>query len=102
MRTYNVRMTRTSILVAGAAALHVWMPAAVQAGRTTVSLDGTWRIADSRSATEMLSTFEATVPVPGLANLAKPAFKDVDKFISRENLANRIRSKLSPEEWLTN
>ena len=40
--------------------------------------------------------------MPGLANLAQPAFPDVDKFISRENLANRIRSKLSPAEWLTN
>ncbi len=47
-------------------------------------------------------TFSHTVPVHGLANLAKPAFKDVDKFISRENLANRIRQKLSPAEWLTN
>jgi beta-galactosidase len=72
------------------------------ADRVTQSLDGTWRIADGKSATEVPSAFPATVPVPGLANLAKPAFKDVDKFISRENLANRIRSKLSPDEWLTN
>lgn len=77
-------------------------PSVVQAGRTTLSLDGTWRIADSHSATEMPAAFPATVPVPGLANLAKPGFKDVDQFISRENLANRIRAKLSPDEWLTN
>ena len=72
------------------------------AERTSVSLDGQWRIADSQSATEMPTAFPATVPVPGLANLAQPGFKDVDQFISRENLANRIRSKLVPAEWLTN
>ena len=77
-------------------------PGLVLAGRTTLSLDGAWRIADSTSATEMPAAFPTTVPVPGLANLAKPGFRDVDKFISRENLANRIRSKLSPDEWLTN
>jgi len=66
------------------------------------SLDGFWQIADSKSPTEMPAEFTRTVPVPGLAHLAKPAFPDVDKFISRENLANRIRSKLSPPEWLTN
>ena len=76
-------------------------PGLVLAGRTTLSLDGAWRIADSTSATEMPAAFPATVPVPGLANLATPGFKDVDKFISRQNLANRIRSKLSPDEWLT-
>ncbi len=72
------------------------------AGRTTQPLDGTWRIADSRSATELPDTFPATVRVPGLANQARPSFPDVDQFISRENLANRIRSKLAPAEWLTN
>ncbi|MBI4658821.1 MAG: hypothetical protein HY735_08260 [Verrucomicrobia bacterium] len=77
-------------------------PFLVHAERTTLSLDGTWRIADSISATDMPAAFPATVSVPGLANLAKPGFKDIDKFISRENLANRIRAKLSPEEWLTN
>jgi hypothetical protein len=92
----------TSAVLAPLLGLCLVIPVAAQGGRTTISLDGTWRIADSRSATEMPSVFPATVPVPGLANLAKPPFKDVDKFISRENLVNRIRSKLSPEEWLTN
>jgi len=32
--------------------------------------------------------------------LANPPFPNVDAFISRENLANRIRSKLSPAAWL--
>ena len=71
-------------------------------GRIIQSLDGQWQIEDGTSPTEIPVTFTHIVPVPGLANLAKPSFKDVDKFISRENLANRIRSKLSPDEWLTN
>lgn len=73
-----------------------------QAGRATLSLDGQWAVADSVSATEMPREFVHTVPVPGLANLARPPFPDVDRFISRENLANRIRSKMVPAEWLTN
>ena len=68
--------------------------------RQTVSLDGKWQIADSRSATEMPTAFARTVPVPGMANLAKPAFKDVDQFISRENMARRITYKLTPDDWL--
>ena len=71
-------------------------------GRHTEALDGNWQLADSVSATAMPSEFPATVPVPGLANLARPGFKDVDQFISHENLANKIRSKLVPAEWLTN
>ena len=69
-------------------------------GRSTVSLDGTWQIADGKSAESIPTAFEHTAPVPGLANLARPPFADVDAFTSRENLANRIRSKLSPASWL--
>ena len=71
-------------------------------GRAIHSLDGTWEIAEGRLPEEMPAGFSHTAPVPGLANLAKPAFPDVDRFISRENLANKIRSKLVPAEWLTN
>jgi beta-galactosidase len=71
-------------------------------GRTTQSLDGQWQIEDGKSPTEIPVAFTHTVPVPGLANLARPSFPNVDAFLSREQLANRIRSKLSPAEWLTN
>ncbi|MGO8928171.1 MAG: glycoside hydrolase family 2 protein [Limisphaerales bacterium] len=73
-----------------------------RAERTTLSLDGTWEVGESISATEMPAQFAHQAPVPGLANLAEPAFKDVDKFCSRENIANRIRGGLYPESWLTN
>ncbi len=72
------------------------------ADRTILSLDGTWEVGESVSATEMPAQFAHKAPVPGLANLAQPAFKDVDKFCSRENIANRIRGGVYPESWLTN
>jgi beta-galactosidase/beta-glucuronidase len=90
------RIAAAGLLLALAAAT----PA--RAGRATLSLDGQWAVADSVSATEMPGEFAHTAPVPGLANLARPPFPDVDRFISRENLANRIRSKMVPAEWLTN
>ncbi len=72
------------------------------ADRTVLSLDGKWRVADSITAYPVPSEFGHTAPVPGLVNLARPAFPAVDAFYSREQLANRIRSGLSPQGWLTN
>ena len=36
--------------------------------------------------------FARTVPVPGLADMAEPGFKDVNLFDSRELISNRIRT----------
>mgnify|MGYP001767451998 CR=1 FL=1 len=85
--------------------LYVWIlflcVAVAQATpRLSISLDGEWRIAEGRAAERIPLTFDHTVPVPGLVNLAVPAFKDVDQFISRENMARRITYKLVPEDWL--
>ena len=74
----------------------------VPAERTTLSLDGRWQIEDSQAPDAVPGQFGHTVPVPGLANLARPHFPNVDAFYSREHLANRIRAKLSPADWLTN
>ena len=68
-------------------------------GREVIPLDGVWQIEDGKSPDEIPAKFTHTVPVPGMANLSTPEFANVDKFISRENLANRIRAKLSPAEW---
>ena len=76
--------------------------AVARADRVTISLDGTWTIADGKDPSAVPASFDHTVRVPGLANRATPAFANVDAFFSREQLANRIRSKLSPAEWLTN
>ena len=97
--TFAVRLAVTIVL--SASPLIARLDAAAT-GRSIVSLDGQWRIEDGKSATDIPVRFTHTVPVPGLANEAKPAFADVDRFYSREQLANRIRSKLSPDEWLTN
>ena len=50
-------------------------PAAL-AARRVVNLDGTWEIAQGSADAEPKS-FPARVPVPGLADMAKPAFKAV-------------------------
>ena len=89
-----------SLLSALCLSLTLHAAAATSAERATVSLDGTWRIEESKSGDELPAAFTHTAPVPGLANQAKPAFKNVDAFYSREQLANRIRAKLSPADWL--
>ena len=52
--------------------------------RVIVPLDGNWQIEDGVSPTLLPQKFTHQVPVPGLANLATPAFSDVDRFVSRE------------------
>src|SRR5271169_1726970 len=74
----------------------------ILAERKTISLDGRWEIADGKNPETIPASFDHTVPVPGLANLAQPFFTNVDAFYSREHLANRIRAKLAPSDWLTN
>ncbi|MBI3550397.1 MAG: hypothetical protein HY078_15260 [Elusimicrobia bacterium] len=66
--------------------------AAHSAARETVALDGTWQIEDSVSSTTMPTAFGHAVPVPGLADMSVPPFKDVDLFDSRELSSNRIRT----------
>lgn len=71
-----------------------------RAQRLTMPLDGAWEIADSVAADRVPTHFTHTGPVPGLTNLARPAFDDVDRFLSREQLASRIRLKSAPPQWL--
>ena len=100
-RGHNFQVRRCSALAALVCFGILLCPDA-WAERLTVSLDGLWQIADSRSEADLPAVFKHTVPVPGLAHLAKPAFPYVDAFYSREQLLNRIRGKLAPAEWLTN
>lgn len=65
--------------------------------RTSISLNGEWKIADSIAAEPAPSTFPAAVPVPGLVHLSTPAFPDVDQFDSREFIDASIREKKMPE-----
>ncbi len=69
----------------------------VAAQRNTISLNGDWKMADSVAAEPVPAAFDHAAPVPGLANLATPPFKDVDKFDSREFIQTSIREKKLPE-----
>lgn len=97
-----IRNTMKSLALLPGIFATVFLATNALAERTTVSLDGRWQIADSEARDTPPARFDHTVPVPGLANLAQPAFTNVDAFYSREHLANRIRAKLAPAEWLTN
>ena len=70
---------------------------AAAAGRVTLILDGTWEVEESKGSTEIPESFSRRGPVPGLTNLARPGFPDVDLFDSRELIDNRIRRKQLPE-----
>jgi hypothetical protein len=76
----------------------LWMcgVAAWGADRTVLSLDGEWRLAESVTA-DQPAAYPHRVPVPGLANLAQPALRDIDRFDSREFIAASIREKRLPE-----
>ncbi|PYV10353.1 MAG: hypothetical protein DMG23_08015, partial [Acidobacteria bacterium] len=65
--------------------------------RIEMSLNGRWQIEDSVSADQSPQTFRHTVPVPGLAHLAEPAFPEIDQFDSREVISNRVGSGILPE-----
>jgi len=67
------------------------------AERVTLSLNGTWQVADSVAAEPAPRAFRATVAVPGLVHNATPAFPDVDAFDSVELVNNKIAQKSLPE-----
>ena len=68
--------------------------------RVVLSLNGSWDIADSASATDIPTAFSHRVPVPGLAHSSTPSFADVDQFDSREVIVNRVSKKLMPRSAL--
>ncbi len=78
------RFYQWCVLMAAAAAL-AGSPALAASGRVSVSLDGSWEVGESVGA-EMPAAFGHRAPVPGLTNLAQPAFADVDRFDSHESL----------------
>ena len=57
--------------------------------RTIISLNGNWQIEESVNAVAP-KKFTHTVQVPGLANLSKPAFPDVDKFTTVDVIKHPI------------
>jgi beta-galactosidase len=68
-----------------------WFGAAAgRAERISVSLDGTWQVADSVSASQMPERFTHEAPVPGLTNLSTPPFADVDGYYTPEHIRTSI------------
>ena len=65
-------------LVIGAA----WNQAGAAAARQTLSLDGTWQVAEGGMETAP-QAFDHMAPVPGLLDLARPAFPEVGLKSSR-------------------
>lgn len=65
--------------------------------RITLSLDGSWNIAESVRPDDVPKVYNRTVPVPGLVNLAQPPFPQVDEFEGYELNEARIRSGEIPE-----
>ncbi|MFN7996444.1 MAG: glycoside hydrolase family 2 TIM barrel-domain containing protein [Bryobacteraceae bacterium] len=74
---------------------------AVGGERVTLSLDGSWQIEDSVAPDAIPREWHHSVPVPGLAHLAQPAFPDVDEYDSKEVLVNRVKKGKAPESALT-
>ncbi|MCP5520038.1 MAG: hypothetical protein H7A46_00650 [Verrucomicrobiales bacterium] len=84
------------------------------AGRQVISLDGSWDIGQSVAAEEMPVTFEGRAPVPGLVDMAEPAFAEVGKrselrryfwyrrtFILPDAPSEQIRLKLHKAKYGT-
>ena len=68
-----------------------------RAQRDVVSLDGDWQIEDSLSANQLPSAWRHTVQVPGMANLARPGFPDVDQYLTRGNILDQVYFGLIPK-----
>src|SRR5688500_16682512 len=68
-------LTLTVVLFASSIAPASLKPAAP---RQVMSLDGTWQIAEGAMDAAPPS-FDRSVPVPGLVDLAQPAFRDVGR-----------------------
>lgn len=65
--------------------------------RTTISLNGSWQIEDSKEADAMPTAWKHKVPVPGLAHSAEPPFPQVDQFDSRMLIQNRVGQGKLPQ-----
>lgn len=78
------------------AVLAVIAPSTLQAQRITLSLDGTWSIADSVEPDAAPASFTHTVPVPGLVHSAKPPFPGVDQYETHEFIWTITRHGVVP------
>lgn len=82
MRIITAKRIVGMALVAGLMLAAVAGAKAREAARRVISLDGVWQIAEGKMNARP-ETFDHTVPVPGLADMAKPAFAAVGKNATR-------------------
>ena len=90
MQGTSARLLLLAICLIGAGASSVRADEAPPASRTAMSLDGAWDIDDSVAAERIPRTFHHTVPVPGLAHSATPAFTDVDEYQSKQVISSLV------------
>ncbi len=79
-------------------ALFVLAACPAVAQRVTISLDGEWRIEDSKASDAIPVEWRHTVQVPAMANLARPEFPDIDKFQTTENIFDQAAFGLLPKD----
>ncbi len=90
-----IRRITMPVLVASVVALG-W-PLAAAAQRTTLSLDGTWSVAEGIQPEEIPPRFDHQVAVPGLTNQARPAFPDVDRYETHEFIFTMKNNAVLPK-----
>ena len=88
---------KSFVILIGVAALTLCLWAT---DRTTISLNGTWQIEDSKDVEAIPVAWSHKVPVPGLAHSAEPAFPQVDQFDSRMLIQNRVSQGKLPKSAL--
>ncbi len=76
MIPYRWASVYTALVAAVACLSGAWGDLSAAELRHVLSLDGTWQIAQG-SRDQRPERFEATVPVPGLIDMAQPAFEEV-------------------------
>ncbi|MGA2258093.1 MAG: hypothetical protein ABSG53_25795, partial [Thermoguttaceae bacterium] len=83
------------VFVATVIAFGWLLPAAAE--RTTLSLDGTWSVAEGIQPEKVPTSFNHKVAVPGLTNQAQPAFPDVDRYETHEFVFTMKHNEVLPK-----
>ncbi len=73
-----MRIIAVLFVVGASMSIPQWAAAADTSPRRVIDLNGTWQVAEG-ALDAMPKQFEHTVPVPGLIDMAKPAFAEVGK-----------------------
>ncbi|OGV71092.1 MAG: hypothetical protein A2283_21555 [Lentisphaerae bacterium RIFOXYA12_FULL_48_11] len=91
-------MTNKSIIPVCAVLIWSFSNSMLLAERVSISLDGTWRVAESVAGETIPANFDHEGPVPGLVNQAKPVFKDVDHYETHEYVWTMAKNGVLPAD----